>query len=171
MARIDMPGSPHICEEVGPAEAVDGLLGIADEKERRLFTSEDVLKNGVLDGVRSLEFIDEGGPITVFHVMDKVFTAISLQCITEINKEIVKGLDVSRVFSLPEFIPQIAEYIPFEKKELPFDLGLKLTGSRQEFLAVIKERVLGGCFSFIRSLFQSGRCKFLETFKERKGFF
>jgi hypothetical protein len=138
-----MTGSPHVREEIGPAEAVDGLLGVADEKERGLAASKDILKNGILDGVRVLELIDEGSAVTALYVADKVFTAGSRQCIPEIEKEIVKGLDVSRVFSFPEFFPQVAEHISFEEEKLPFDLGLKLTGPCQEFLAVIEEKMCG----------------------------
>ncbi len=78
IAGVDVPGRPHVSEKIGSTEAVDGLLGIADKKERSLSASEDVLKDGVLDRVCVLKLVDEGGTVTFPDVADEISAARSL---------------------------------------------------------------------------------------------
>jgi hypothetical protein len=144
IAEIHVTGSPHVSKEIGPAKAVDGLLGIADEKKRGLSVSKDGVKYCVLYGVRILELVDKGCAKAASYFADEVLAAGSLQCLFKVEKKIIVKLDISRLFSFPQFLPQITEYVRFEEKEMPLNLGLKLATPRHEFLAVIEERMFGG---------------------------
>ena len=60
----------EIGKNIGIAKAVDGLFGIADQKQRPAFAI-DFLENAELQGVGILEFIDQGAGETCFQLAGK----------------------------------------------------------------------------------------------------
>ncbi len=93
-----MPRGLHVGKEVGPPEAVDGLLGVPDQKQDGSALPEDILEDGILNRVRVLEFIDEGGLVASPDRLRKLIPPGLLQGMAQPGQEVIEGLDVPPLF-------------------------------------------------------------------------
>ena len=117
IAVLNLPGGAEVRKEIGAAETVDRLLGIANEKEDAAL-AEDGLKDGILNRVGVLKFVDEGGAIAPTQGLGQRFSTGFLQGRPDPEQEVVVGLDILLFFLEGQLPSQDAEYLRFEIKKL-----------------------------------------------------
>ena len=102
-----IPRSVHVGKDIGATETVYGLFWIADKKKDALSGAKNPFKNGILNRVRVLEFIDQGGPEFHPHGPCKGFSTLFLQGPVKPEEKIIKELDVFLPFSPDKLIVHV----------------------------------------------------------------
>ena len=93
-------------EDIRSAEAIDGLLRVANQKEKGNAAREGAAKDRVLDGVRVLEFINEGGPVTGLEVCGQRFATRSRQGVIQARQQVIVILNLALGLAAREFCPR-----------------------------------------------------------------
>lgn len=96
----------EVCLDVGTAEAIDGLFGVADHNQAVLLglcgwvggalSGEEFLENGELTLVGILKFIDEGGAVALAEDFGKI--GLEAQGTFEACDHVVEGEEASGIF-------------------------------------------------------------------------
>ena len=95
--------------DVGAAEGVDGLLGVADDREHVapalgglvLGAAEDPEEDLQLHGVRVLELVDEGGLEGLAQAGGEAGADVFVpQCVSQAHQQVAEALDVAAGFAL-----------------------------------------------------------------------
>ena len=79
--------------DVGAAEGVDRLLGVADEDERDAALAERAAHDVPLDRVGVLELVDEHDAVALSQARGRGFAARALERVVEAGEEVVVGHD------------------------------------------------------------------------------
>ena len=95
VARRRLAIGLQIGVQVGVAKAVDGLLGIADEKQRRLGVAVEGLEDGELERIGILEFVDEGGPEAAAQRGGEGRAGGTGQALVHVPEHVVEGNDAA----------------------------------------------------------------------------
>ncbi len=106
-----------IGEDIGPPEAVDRLLRIADQKKREVRVGVNLSEDIVLDRVGILKFVDEGCPVFFPEVGGERPAAVSIQRLIEIIEKIVEKADILFPLQDREGAPCRTEQVPSAGQE------------------------------------------------------
>ncbi len=114
----DVSGGIHVSKHIGTAKTVDGLLGIADEKQAAAGIGKQLAKNVVLDRVGVLEFVDQGRLVTAADRCRQRRPAGLLQRLPQLQQQVIEMLDVLPAFANRKFRLERPEKLRLEKQEV-----------------------------------------------------
>ena len=137
------PGGGDVGEDVGAAEAVDGLFGVTDQIEGIACFTADALEDLPLQRVGILELVDQGGAIACAQASGQALSAGGGQCRVQVQQQVIEAAQVPAPFAAGEF-----RLHPIVQAGLPLDQlfleGLFTLGDRVEhLLAEVEKRVRG----------------------------
>ena len=126
MPLFHLPDGLEIGEDIGAAEAVDGLLGIADEKKGRVGMAEYFFKNRILHRVRVLKFIDKGRGKSGAHGSGKAAALGPDKAAVDAQQQVVEILNILRLLAKLKFLAHLLESRSLYGKHLPAVEVLKI---------------------------------------------
>ena len=111
---------PAVGEDVCPSEAIDGLLRVTDEEEPA-GVLEDPLEDPVLDWIRVLELVDEGGLVAA---PDGGNESLGLRSLgaerrVELQEQIVEGPGPARRLALREDLEEVFTELQEQLDQVP----------------------------------------------------
>ena len=164
-----MVGVAHrlqIGEDIRAAEAVNRLLGVADEEQYALGVGVNTVENRVLQRVGVLEFVDEGGGELVADGFRQAFARGSVEGVVEIAQQVVEELDVAPLLAFFQFRPGIRRQCVFQREQAGFEALREGCGVVLHVLAELKKRVFGRFLVFLGLGAQGVAAKFIETLRQ-----
>jgi len=118
----------HIGKDIGPAEAVNGLFRIADEKQRAIGGGIHLPENVVLNRIGVLEFVDQGRLVFPPEGCGKGRAIFAVQRLIHVVQQVVEETDVA---------------LPFPYRQpVPAELDQLRPHTVRQLLAMIEEAVL-----------------------------
>jgi hypothetical protein len=103
-ALVGAVGRLEVRVDVGAAEGIDRLFGVADEDERRVAVPEGAAHDVPLDGVGVLELVDEHDPVALSEVLRRGLAAGALERVVEAREEVVVGHDGHLALAAAELV-------------------------------------------------------------------
>ena len=140
----------HIGEDIRPAESIDGLLRISDQKETPGPRPPDASENCVLNRVRILKLVNQGHGKPRAEGRSQVFARGTLKRISEHGEEIIVGTRSCGPTTATEFTSGVFRQVHFHGKP---SLGKGLIGRSIEIEQSIdgfKQRVMRSGLPLIR---------------------
>ena len=144
---VDLPAAltgPEVGVDIGAAEAVDRLLGIADQEQRVATVPVDAPEDGVLERVGVLELVDERRGIALPQQGGERLAPRAGECVVYVFEKRVVGLQAGLAQPLFEGRMGLLEQRLAQRPEARLERAHQRLMRGQESSASVKNSWLGG---------------------------
>ncbi len=134
-------GGIDVGEDVGAAEAVDRLLGIADQQQRVRVVAEKGIEDEILYGVGILKLVDQCGMVALPHGITQHGACRAAQRAVHGAREIVERADIPRSLDLRKPSIDISGQGRAKRHQVRVQLGAKQPCLLHKLGASVEERM------------------------------
>ena len=163
-----LPSGMKISKNVGPSKAVDGLFRVPDHGHQMPSPAEELIENGILDGVRILELIDQDRTIARLQQALQGVVALLRQSLINPHKQVIEKKDLLLLFRLAKAIRHEMKEADKSAHEPDLQALIQPLGFFPKAIALLEKGMSGGLSTFFDRSNEFAAGEIIQGFRRRE---